>query len=58
MRHSTGFGLHCCALEGFGGGPPQTEIKNQHIQAKLYLPDSQNGFYRGTRFDWSGVISA
>jgi hypothetical protein len=38
--------------------PPQTEIKNRHIKAKLYLPDAQNGFYRGTRFDWSGVISS
>ena len=36
--------------------PPQAEIRNQHIKAKLYLPDAQNGFYRGTRFDWSGVI--
>ncbi len=38
--------------------PPKAEIKNQHITAKLYLPDAQNGFYRGTRFDWSGVISS
>ena len=36
--------------------PPQAEIRNQHIKAKLYLPDAQAGFYRGTRFDWSGVI--
>ena len=36
--------------------PPQAEIRNSQIKAKLYLPDSANGFYRGTRFDWSGVI--
>ena len=23
---------------------------------KVYLPDAKDGYYRGTRFDWSGVI--
>jgi hypothetical protein len=36
----------------------ETEISNGVIRAKAYLPDSQNGYYRGTRFDWSGVISS
>jgi hypothetical protein len=36
--------------------PPQAEIANSLIKAKLYLPDPANGFYRGTRFDWSGVV--
>ena len=36
---------------------PQAEISNGIVRAKLYLPDSSAGFYRGTRFDWSGVIS-
>jgi len=36
--------------------PPQTEITNGVITAKFYLPESKRGFYRGTRFDWSGVI--
>lgn len=35
---------------------PQTEITNGDITAKLYLPDASTGYYRGTRFDWSGVI--
>jgi hypothetical protein len=35
---------------------PQTEIANGVIRAKIYLPDAKNGFYRGTRFDWSGVV--
>jgi hypothetical protein len=35
---------------------PQAEITNGLIRARLYLPDSQNGFYRGARFDWAGVI--
>jgi hypothetical protein len=36
--------------------PPQTEIANSVIRAKIYLPDAASGFYRGTRFDWSGVV--
>lgn len=32
------------------------EISNGLIHAEIKLPDAQNGFYRGTRFDWSGVI--
>jgi hypothetical protein len=38
------------------GDPPSTEITNGQIRAKLYLPEAKAGFYRGTRFDWSGVI--
>ena len=37
---------------------PQAEISNGVIHAELMLPDSQNGSYRGTRFDWSGIISS
>jgi hypothetical protein len=37
---------------------PQAEISSARIHAKLYLPDAQSGYYRGTRFDWSGVIPA
>jgi hypothetical protein len=37
---------------------PKTEITNGLIHAELMLPDAQNGSYRGTRFDWSGVISS
>jgi len=42
----------------FGAEPPQTEISNGQIRARIYLPDSVNGFYRSTRFDWSGVIGS
>lgn len=38
--------------------PPQVEISNGVVHAKLYLPDPANGYYRGTRFDWAGVISS
>ena len=37
---------------------PQARIANQSIRAKLYLPDPKLGYYRGTRFDWSGVIAS
>jgi hypothetical protein len=36
--------------------PPQAEISNGKVRVKVYLPDAANGYYRGTRFDWSGVI--
>lgn len=36
--------------------PPQAEISNGLITAKLYLPDPENGYYRGARFDWAGVM--
>ena len=35
---------------------PQAKITNGQIDALLYLPDPENGYYRGSRFDWSGVI--
>jgi hypothetical protein len=37
-------------------GPPVAEISNGKIRSTVYLPDPVNGFYQGTRFDWSGVI--
>jgi hypothetical protein len=37
---------------------PQAELSNASIRATLYLPDAQAGYYRGTRFDWSGAISS
>lgn len=32
------------------------KITNGLIEAELYLPDAQRGYYQGTRFDWSGVM--
>jgi hypothetical protein len=37
---------------------PTAEISNSKVKAKLYLPDAENGYYRATRFDWSGVIAS
>ncbi len=39
-------------------GPPQADISNGTIHVSIYLPNAQTGYYRGTRFDWSGVIGS
>ena len=36
---------------------PHVEISNGLVRANIYLPDSERGYYRGQRLDWSGVIS-
>lgn len=35
---------------------PEAVITNDAIKARIYLPDAKNGYYRASRFDWSGVI--
>ena len=40
------------------GPPPPIEISNGSLTAKLLPPDADHGYYRGTRFDWSGVIQS
>jgi hypothetical protein len=35
---------------------PSTRISNKYVEMKLYLPDPDIGYYRATRFDWSGII--
>jgi hypothetical protein len=37
---------------------PSATISNGSITAKLMLPDPEKGSYRGTRFDWSGIIAS
>jgi hypothetical protein len=39
-------------------GFPRAEISNGSVRAILYLPDAQQGYYRATRFDWSGQIAS
>jgi hypothetical protein len=36
----------------------EASITNGLINAKLYLPDADTGYYRGVRFDWSGLIAS
>ncbi|MEN8228309.1 MAG: hypothetical protein ABFS38_09165 [Bacteroidota bacterium] len=37
---------------------PSTVISNDEVQMKVYIPNPEKGLYRGTRFDWSGVIGS
>jgi len=37
---------------------PSAAIANDKLTVKLYLPDAKSGYYRGTRFDWSGQIGS
>lgn len=37
---------------------PSLTISNEEIEMLVYLPDPENGLYRATRFDWSGVIGS
>ena len=48
-------GGHDCAAanqENF----PKASISNGIVDAVLYLPEAAHGYYRASRFDWSGVI--
>lgn len=36
--------------------PPQVQLSNGLVQTTLYLPDTAQGYYRGTRFDWAGAF--
>ena len=37
---------------------PQAEITSPRLQVTVHLPDPHSGYYRGTRFDWSGAIAS
>jgi hypothetical protein len=37
---------------------PQALISNGTVHATVYLPDAEKGYYRATRFDWSGIIAS
>ncbi|GAB3801179.1 hypothetical protein GCM10028819_27900 [Spirosoma humi] len=35
---------------------PQAGLANGVIETTVYLPDEQQGYYQGTRFDWAGAF--
>jgi hypothetical protein len=37
---------------------PSAEIASAEIRMRVLLPDPERGYYRGTRFDWSGAVSS
>jgi hypothetical protein len=36
---------------------PHARISNGDIDALIFLPDALQGYYRSSRFDWSGVVA-
>ena len=52
------FGLLIAAQLLHSAEPPQIEISDKTIHARIYLPDAHQGYYQATRFDWSGVIAS
>ena len=36
---------------------PAVQISNGRVTAVLFMPDAERGYYRGTRFDWSGAVA-
>jgi hypothetical protein len=48
-----------CAARGaltLAQSPPQVTLSNGPLKVLVYLPDTRQGFFRGTRFDWAGVV--
>ena len=61
MKAVTILPLAAAAALAFAAGAadyPEAQISNGILRVKLLLPDARNGYYRGTRFDWSGAISS
>jgi hypothetical protein len=48
--------LFCFVSEQSWAQTPSADISNGILSATIYTPDPAKGFYRATRFDWSGVI--
>ena len=48
--------LICCNNAHASNHYPKTQLNNGELLVSIYLPDAENGYYRGTRFDWSGII--
>lgn len=55
LRRMTVFILMLSAML-LAGEYPEASIYNGMVRARLYLPDVERGSYRGTRFDWAGII--
>lgn len=35
---------------------PSARISDGRLNAVIFLPDTERGYYRGSRFDWAGVV--
>jgi len=38
------------------GDHPKEKLSNGKLDVVVFLPDKDNGYYRSTRFDWSGLV--
>lgn len=45
---------NCAPIEPLSA--PRATISNGIVNAVILLPDAKNGYYRGSRFDWSGIV--
>ena len=36
---------------------PSVELSNGLLDALIFIPDKDNGYYRSVRFDWSGLMA-
>ncbi len=50
--------LFVAVVAAWAATSPEATISNTQLRVKMYLPDPVNGFYKGARFDWSGIISS
>ena len=50
-------GLALTTASCFSADHPKATITNGLVRTNVYLPNAKTGYYRGTRFDWSGVVS-
>lgn len=58
------FAMACAAAAETGSGcaevphgdHPRALLTNGKVDALVFLPDARNGYYRSSRFDWSGVV--
>src|ERR1022692_1932131 len=58
MRRAILIAITLASTSLIAADPPQAQISNGTVHAKLYLPDAADGYYRATRFDWSGVVAS
>ncbi len=61
MRRSTVIAislLFAGVVSGRAAESPEATISNKQLRVKMYLPDPVNGFYKGARFDWSGIVNS
>ena len=47
-----------CTISHAQQQPPQAEIHNKQLKVTIDLPDAQNGFYKGVRFEGGGSAIA